>query len=71
VAANKFIRDIKYMGNLSLWLDGKLIFLSVLNSPGAEWHHWSGKPQDSRNPSTEIEADWVQNDVVGNNKPDG
>ena len=71
VAANKFKFDIEYMENLSPWLDGKLIFLSILNSLGAQWDHRAGKPQDSGNPTTGIDAEQVQEDVVGSNKPSG
>ena len=69
VAINKFKFDIEYLEHLSPWLDGKLIFLSILNSLGAQWDRRDGKPQETEHQPTEIESDNVQEDVVGNNRP--
>jgi len=45
LAIDKFRYDLEYLERVSLWLDGKLIFLSVFNSLGARWDRRSGKPQ--------------------------
>ena len=71
VASNKFKLDIEYMEHLSPWLDGKLIFFSVLNSLGAQWDHRSGKPKETGNPPSDFDADQAYEDVVGSNKTNG
>jgi len=56
-ATDKFKYDVEYIGRMSPWLDGKLIFLSILNSLGARWDRRAGKAVESVEVQPDLEID--------------
>jgi len=68
IASNKFKLDIEYIEHLSPWLDGKLIFFSVLNSLGAQWDHRSGKTKENGNPTSDHNVGLTDENVTSSNK---
>lgn len=71
VAADKFKLDIEYIKRLSLWLDVKLIFFSILNSLGARWDHRSGKLMETENPHSNVKPPQIREDVISSDKTNG
>jgi lipopolysaccharide/colanic/teichoic acid biosynthesis glycosyltransferase len=61
-AVDKLKYDLEYLEHASLWLDGKLILLSVLNSLGARWDRRSGKPQATTRVSSDSGSDQHQDE---------
>jgi lipopolysaccharide/colanic/teichoic acid biosynthesis glycosyltransferase len=59
-ASNKFKYDVEYIGQMSPWLDGKLILLSILNSLGAQWDSRAGKPVESPDVLPDSKTDHLQ-----------
>jgi len=69
IAVDKLKYDLEYLEHNSAWLDGKLIFLSVLNSLGARWDRRSGKPQAAEVATLDSGSEKHQDELVCSDEP--